>query len=90
MKSALMPSLRDPQLSQAAEGVMRGGRSLSRFMEQSLRDVVTRRQLQREFVVRGFALCDEARRTREYFEAKKVHAELCGLLINASGGNANR
>jgi len=46
MKSASRPSLRvDPELRQAAEDVLRDGDSLSSFMEQSLRDLVARRQL---------------------------------------------
>jgi predicted transcriptional regulator len=85
MKSASMPSLRvDPELRQAAEAVLREGESLSSFMEQSLRDQVTRRQLQHEFVARGLASRDEARRTGEYFDAEEVHAELRGMLAKAS------
>jgi len=84
MKTANMPSLRvDPALRQAAEAVLHEGESLSSFMEQSLRDEVTRRQLQREFLARGLASRDEARRTGEYFEADTVHAELRGMLAKA-------
>lgn len=46
MKSASMRSVRvDPDLRQAAEAVLREVESLSRFLEQSLRDQVSRRQL---------------------------------------------
>lgn len=91
MKSASMPSLRvDPELRQAAEAVLREGESLSSFMEQSLRDQVTRRQLQHEFVARGLASRDEAQQTGEYFEPSSVHAELRGLLTKASGDKAKR
>jgi predicted transcriptional regulator len=84
MKTASMPSLRvEPELRQAAEAVLREGESLSSFMEQSLRDEVSRRQLQREFVARGLASREEARRTGEYFEADAVHAELRGMLAKA-------
>jgi predicted transcriptional regulator len=84
MKTASMPSLRvDPALREAAESVLHEGESLSSFMEQSLRDEVTRRQLQREFLARGLASRDEARRTGEYFEADTVHAELRGMLAKA-------
>lgn len=84
MKTASMPSLRvDPELRQAAEGVLRERESLSSFMEQSLRDEVNRRQQQHEFVARGLAARDEARRTGEYFEADAVHAELRGVLAKA-------
>jgi len=91
MKSASIPSLRvDPELRQAAEAVLREGESLSSFMEQSLRDQVTRRQLQHEFVARGLASRDEARRTGEYYEAESVHAELHGLLTKAKAGKVKR
>lgn len=91
MKSASIPSLRvDPELRQAAEAVLREGESLSSFMEQSLRDQVTRRQLQHEFVARGLASRDEARRTGEYYEAESVHAELRGLLTKAMVGKVKR
>lgn len=84
MKTASMPSLRvDPALREAAESVLHEGESLSSFMEQSLRDEVTRRQLQREFLARGLASREEARRTGEYFEADTVHAELRGMLAKA-------
>jgi len=91
MKSASIPSLRvDPELRQAAEAVLREGESLSSFMEQSLRDQVTRRQLQHEFVARGLASRDEARQTGEYYEAESVHAELRGLLTKAMVGKVKR
>ena len=91
MKSASIPSLRvDPELRKAAEAVLREGESLSGFMEQSLRDQVARRQLQREFLARGLASRDEARRTGEYFDAASVHAELRGMLTKSSGSKAKR
>ena len=91
MKSASIPSIRvDPELRQAAEAVLREGESLSSLMEQSLRDQVTRRQLQHEFLARGLASRNEARRTGEYFDAASVHAELRGMLAKASGSKAKR
>ena len=90
MKSASMPSVRvDPELRQAAEAVLREGESLSSFVEQSLRDHVSRRQL-REFLARGLASRDEAQKTGEYFEAESVHAELRGMLTKVSGDKARR
>jgi predicted transcriptional regulator len=91
MKTASIPSLRvDPELRQAAEAVLREGESLSSFMEQSLRNQVARRQLQREFVARGLASRDEARQTGEYFDAASVHAELRGMLNKRSDSKAKR
>ena len=84
MKTASLPSVRvDPKLRKAAEAVLRKGESLSGFMEQSLRDEVARREQQREFIARGLAARDEARRKDEYFEAMSVHTELRGVLAKA-------
>lgn len=84
MKTASLPSVRvDPKLRKAAEAVLRKGESLSGFMEQSLRDEVARREQQREFIARGLAARDEARRKNEYFEATSVHTELRGVLAKA-------
>ena len=84
MKSATLPSLRvAPELRQAAESVLRKGESLSSFMEQSLRDEVDRRRMLTEFIARGVASRDEARRTGEYYEAVVVHAELHAMLAKA-------
>jgi predicted transcriptional regulator len=81
LKTASLPSLRvDPDLRQAAESVLNEGESLSSLMESSLRSFVTRRQLQRDFVARGLASRDEARRTGEYYLAADVHSELEGML----------
>lgn len=91
MKSASIPSLRvDPALRQAAEAVLQEGESLSSLMEQSLREQVTRRQLQQEFVARGLASRDEARQTGDYAEAAAVHAELRGMLTKAKAAKGRR
>lgn len=86
-ESASLPSLRvDPELRQAAEGVLRDGESLSSLIESSLRSYVIRRQLQRDFVARGLASGDEARRSGEYYAADEVHAELEVLLAATKKG----
>lgn len=84
MKTATLPSLRvDPELRQAAESVLNEGESLSSFMEESLRASITRRQLQREFIARGLAACEEARRTGVYFSSDQVLTELEEMLRDA-------
>jgi predicted transcriptional regulator len=84
MKTATLPSLRvEPKLRKAAESVLHEGESLSSFMEQSLRDEVNRRRMQAEFIARGLAARDEARRTGVYHDADTVHAELRGMLAEA-------
>jgi len=91
MKTASLPSLRvDPELRQAAEGVLNDGESLSSLMESSLRSSVIRRQLQRDFVERGLASRDEARRTGEYYAADEVHAELEVMLAATKKGKGAR
>jgi len=83
-KTASLPSLRVTQeLRQAAEDVLQEGESLSSFIEQSLRANIDRRRIQQEFVARGLASRDEARRTGEYYDADSVLAELDQRLITA-------
>ncbi|SDR60932.1 YlcI/YnfO family protein [Paraburkholderia tuberum] len=81
MKTATIPPLRvDPELRQAAEDVLHENESLSAFMEAALREGVARRRLQREFVARGLASREQARRDNEYYDADHVHAELALML----------
>jgi len=84
MKTATIPSLRvDPELRLAAEGVLLKGETLSSFIEQSLRANIEHRQWQAEFVARGLASRDEARKTNEYFAAEEVLQELDDMLSRA-------
>lgn len=86
MKSSTIPSLRvKPELRQAAENVLRNGETLSNFMEESLRAGIQHRRAQQEFIARGLASRDEARRTGEYFTAENVFNELNGILTQAEG-----
>ncbi|RQS24737.1 YlcI/YnfO family protein [Burkholderia sp. Bp8998] len=89
MKTATMPALRvDPQLREAAESVLEENETLSAFMESALRDGIARRRLQREFIARGLASRDEARRTGEYVDAADVQAELEDMLKAARAAKA--
>ncbi|MGC9519701.1 MAG: YlcI/YnfO family protein [Desulfuromonadaceae bacterium] len=84
MKSSTIPSLRvEPELRQAAEDVLRNGETLSSFMEESLRAGIQHRRTQQEFIARGLASRDEARRTGEYFTADDVFNELNDMLTQA-------
>lgn len=84
MKTASIPSLRvAPDLRKAAESVLQEGETISSFVEQSLRANIARRRLQQEFLARGIASRDEAKRTGEYYPAEDVLAELDGLLAEA-------
>ena len=84
MKTATLPSLRvSPELRQAAEAALREGESLSSFMEQSLRDEVNRRRTQAEFIARGLAARDEAKRTGVYYSVDEVMGSLRHILEEA-------
>jgi predicted transcriptional regulator len=87
MKTATFPSLRvDSKLRQAAEAVLAEGESLSGFIEQSIRTLVERRQLQSEFMARGLASRDEARRSNAYVSSADV---LNGLESRLDQARAN-
>ncbi len=49
-------------------------------MVQSLHANIERRRLQSEFIARGLASRDEARKTGEYFDAEDVLRELDNML----------
>ena len=85
MKSATFPSLRvDPELREAAEGVLQDGETLSGFIETSVRETIERRRTRAEFIARGLASHDEAKRTGVYVAASTVHADLKKMLAKAS------
>ncbi len=84
MKTASIPSLRvAPDLRRAAESVLQEGETISSFLEQSLRANIARRRLQQEFIARGIASRDEAKRINEYYPAEDVLRELDDLLALA-------
>ena len=81
MKTATLPSLRvAPELRQAAESVLQEGESLSNFMEQTLRNEVTRRRAQAEFIARGLVAREEAKRTGVYYSPEESLASLDAIL----------
>ncbi len=84
MKTATLPSLRvEPELREAAESVLHEGETLSGFIEASVRETIERRRVRAEFIARGLASRDAARRTGIYFAATDVHAELGQMLSKA-------
>jgi predicted transcriptional regulator len=84
MKTSTMPSLRvTPEPGAAAESVLKPGETLSSFVEQSLRVQINRRQLQREFVARGLASLEEAKRTGEFYDADEVLQDPDHMLAEA-------
>ena len=85
MKSSTFPSLRvDPELRAAAESVLEEGETLSGLIEASVRETIERRRARAEFVARGLASREEAKRSGTFFSANAVHAELGKMLAKAS------
>jgi predicted transcriptional regulator len=84
MKTATFPSLRvEPELREAAEAVLQEGETLSALIESAVRETVERRRTRAEFIARGLASRDEARRTGVNYSAQSVHAELRSMLATA-------
>jgi len=84
MKTATLPSLRvDPELREAAESVLQEGESLSGFIEASVRETILRRRVRAEFIARGLASREDAKRTGAYVDAEVVHAQLAKKLDQA-------
>lgn len=87
MKTASFPSLRvEPELREAAEQCLEEGETISGFIEQSIRDNIERRQHQREFIARGLAARDDARRSGVYVGSDEVIGRLQRLLAEAKSG----
>lgn len=81
MKVASLPPFRVTQETRnAVEELLRDGESLSAFVEESVRLNLERRQVQRDFLARGLASAEEARRTGEYYPAEEVLGELRHML----------
>lgn len=59
---------------------------MSSFVEQSVRDSVKRRQLQKEFLARGLASRDESARGGIYVDADVVLDRLGQMLAKAKAG----
>lgn len=87
MKTATFPSLRvEPELREAAEQSLQDGETISGFVEQAIRDSVERRRHQREFIARGLASRDEAKRTGVYIKSDVVIGRLANMLAAAKAG----
>ena len=76
-KTSTFPSLRvNGEMRAAAEEALMEGETLSSFLLEAIQFNIQRRALQDEFVVRGLAARDEARRTGKYVSAEEVLAGL--------------
>ena len=84
MKTATFPSLRvAPEFRKAAEQVLQEGESLSSFVEESIRENITRRQMQSEFIARGLISRKQAHETGRYVDANTVLERLEKMLASA-------
>ena len=91
MKTATIPSLRvSPELRQAAESVLGKNETLSGFVEQAIRDNIERRKLQAEFIARGLASREEAKRSGEYYAVEDVMAGLDAMFTEAKARGKNK
>lgn len=81
MKSATPLALQLTQdLRDAAESVLREGETLTRFVEESMRELIERRRVQQAFIARGLAARDEARASGDYLDKETVTASLQAIL----------
>jgi hypothetical protein len=76
-KTSNFPPLRvNEEVRSAAEAALVKGETLSSFVLESIQYNIQRRAMQQEFVARGLASRDEARRTGKYVTAETVLAGL--------------
>jgi hypothetical protein len=84
MKTSTIPAVRvEPELRRQIERVLQDGETLSALVESSVRETVKRRLEQAEFVARGIASLETAKRTGRYIDAGRVVAKLQARLDKA-------
>src|SRR5258707_10473395 len=70
MKTSTLPPLRvEPRLRSQAERLLRAGETLSSFIVDAVEERVRNRAMEDEFVRRGLASAEKARRTGKYTSA---------------------
>ena len=83
-KTSTIPPLRvSESVRTAAEAALMEGETLSGFVLEAIQFNIQRRTMQQEFVARGLAARDEARRTGKYVSADEVLAGLDKTLARA-------
>jgi len=76
-KTSTIPPLRvNEKVRAAAEAALMEGETLSGFVLESIQYNIQRRAMQQEFITRGLAARDEARRSGKYVSADDVLASL--------------
>lgn len=81
MKTATIPPLRvTPELRHDAESVLEEGETLSNFVESALRKQIEFRRVHKEFVARGLAAREDAKRMGTYYTKEESLAALDDIL----------
>ncbi len=76
-KTSTIPPLRvNEEVRIAAEAALMEGETLSGFVLEAIQFNIQRRTMQQEFIARGLAARDEARKTGKYVSANDVLAGL--------------
>jgi hypothetical protein len=90
-KTSTFPPLRvNEEVRSAAEAALVEGETLSGFVLESIQYNIQRRAMQQEFVARGLAARDEARRTGKYISADEVLAGLDKTLARTRKAAARK
>lgn len=90
-KTSTIPPLRvNEEVRAAAEAALMEGETLSGFVLEAIQFNIQRRTMQQEFVARGLAARDEARRTGRYVSADKVLAGLDKTLARTRKAAARK
>ena len=83
-KTSTIPPLRvNEKVRAAAEAALMEGETLSGFVLEAIQFNIQRRAMQQEFVSRGLAARNEARRTGKYVSADQVLAGLDKTLMRS-------
>ncbi len=84
MKAATLPSIRvEPEFRSAVESLLEGTETLTQFVENSVRDAVSRRRHQADFLARGIHSLEAARNNGDYVDADAVLDKLRERLAAA-------
>ena len=90
MKTATLPSIRvEPEFRQAVESLLHGTETLTEFVENAVRETVTRRSSQAEFLARGMASLQAAAKDQDYVDAEDVVINLRQRLAAAKRQTAH-
>ncbi|MDP1708082.1 MAG: YlcI/YnfO family protein [Gammaproteobacteria bacterium] len=90
-KTSTIPPLRvNEEVRAAAEAALMEGETLSGFVLEAIQFNIQRRTMQQEFVARGLAARDGARRTGRYVSADEVLAGLDKTLARSRKAAARK